>query len=187
MMYTVSTFFNMKFSRFRLQKQMISYWTKKAAISDFLMMCLASSEFSLSNRISLRDRLTFFQCDGTRPPGPPPRLKASTQSVLKLQLDLITEEVHTLWVQSYSISLLGIVRIHKYSTEMWKPLWLVKTHNALCCCCELLTAWAGPQQQAALRSRQRGGILDISPWWQPCYYSLFVLCASPQCGSPVAT
>lgn len=79
---------------------------------------------------------------------------------------------HTLWVQSYSISLLGIVRIHKCSTETWKPLWLVKTHNALCCFCELLTAWAGPQQQAALRSRQRGRILDISPWWQPCYYSL---------------
>ena len=27
--------------------------------------------------------------------------------------------------------------------------------------------------ELALRSRQRGGILDISPWWQPRYYARF--------------
>lgn len=84
----------------------------------------------------------------------------------------------------------GIVRIHKSWILMGWPFWLEKTHNALCCCCELLTAWAGPQQrQAVLRSLQRGGIFDISPWWQPCYYSGFILYASSLCGpmSPVAT
>lgn len=84
----------------------------------------------------------------------------------------------------------GIVRIQKSSALTGRPFWLERTHNALCCCCELLTAWAGPRQrQAALRSRQRGGIFDISPWWQPCYYSRFILYASSLCGpmSPVAT
>lgn len=78
----------------------------------------------------------------------------------------------------------GIVRIQKCSARTGRPFWLERTHNALHCCCELLTAWAGPQQwRAALRSRQQGGILDISPWWQPCYYSRFVLYASSLCGS----
>ena len=84
----------------------------------------------------------------------------------------------------------GIVRIQKCSALTGRPFWLERTHNALYCCCELLTAWAGPLQwRAALRSRQRGGIFDISPWWQPCYYSRFVLYASSLCGptSPVAT
>lgn len=84
----------------------------------------------------------------------------------------------------------GIVRIQKCSAVTGRPLWLERTHNALCCWCELLTAWAGPRQQrTALRSRQRGGIFDISPWWQPCCYSRFVLYASSLCGptSPLAT
>lgn len=38
--------------------------------------------------------------------------------------------------------------------------------------------------ELALRSRQRGGILDISPWWQPRYYARFSYCMHPLCADP---
>lgn len=69
----------------------------------------------------------------------------------------------------------GIVSIQKCSAVLGRPLWLETTHNALCCCCELLTAWAGlrRRRRTVLRSRQRGGMFDISQWWQTCYYAPF--------------
>lgn len=160
---------------------MFFYCTKKAAtLRIFLMMHFASSTFSLSNRIPLRDRLTFSPTCWS----PPTRSSTQAESERSKCFKIAAWPhhrggAHTLWVQSCCTSPLGIVRIHKRSAETWRPLWLLKTHNALCCCCELLTAWAGPRQQrAAPRSRQRGGILDISPWWQPCYYSVCAACIS---------
>lgn len=41
----------------------------------------------------------------------------------------------------------GILSIQKYSSLTGMPFWFQKAHNALCCCCELLTAWARPREQ----------------------------------------
>lgn len=143
-----------------------------------------------SNQIAFCDRLTFFQNDEACPPGPSTQAKSERSKCFKIAVwPQHRGGPHTPSLILLHISV-GIVRIQKCSALTGRPFWLEKTHNALYCCCELLTAWAGPHQwRAALRSRQRGGIFDISPWWQPCYYSRFVLYASSLCGptSPVAT
>lgn len=50
----------------------------------------------------------------------------------------------------------GIVRIQKCLAVTGRPLWLERTHNALCCWCELLTAWAGPRQQRTAQESAAG-------------------------------
>lgn len=135
-----------------------------------------------SSQIAFCCRLTFSQNDEARPPEPSTQAKSKCSKFFKIAFwPQHWGGPHTpSWILLHIT--VGIVRIQKIRALTGRPLWLEKTHNALCCCCELLTAWAGPRQrQAALRSRQRGGIFDISPWWQPCYYSCFILYASSLC------
>lgn len=47
----------------------------------------------------------------------------------------------------------GIVRIQKRSARTGRPFWLERTHNALHCCCELLTAWASGELRWGVGSR----------------------------------
>lgn len=191
-----STFLQLWFLRvLALERESCSSWIMSDADLGFgnnmREYVIVPYEFSVKfNHFSFSDRLTFSENDEACPPGSPTQTTNDHSKLFKFSV----------WPQqrggplTTSLILLhisfGIVRIQKRTALTGRPYWLDKTHNALCCCHELLTAWAGPQQrQAALRSRQRGGIFDISPWWRLCYYSDFVHYASFQRGptTPVAS
>lgn len=76
----------------KLWLKLLSVW---GIICEKICDCSPWVQSKRSNQIAFCDRLTFSQNGDARPPGPPPWLKVSAQSVLKLQFDPSIEEVHT--------------------------------------------------------------------------------------------
>lgn len=130
--------------------------------------------------------------DEACPPRPSAQAKSErSKCFLKLQFDPSIEEVHTLPSRILLHISVGIVRIQKCWALTGRPYWLEQTHNALYCCCELLTAWAGSQQWRACAEESAAGrnTWHFSVMTASLLRSFFVLYASSLCGptSPAAT
>ena len=125
--------------------------------------------------------------DEACPPRPSAQAKSEhSKCFLKLQFDPSIEEVHTLPSRILLHIFVGIVRIQKCSALTGRPYWLEQTHNALYCCCELLTAWAGSQQWRACAEESAAGrntwhfSVMTASLLRSFSYCMHPLCADPR-------
>lgn len=150
------------------------------------MMHFAASVFSLSNRIPLRDRLTFSPTRWSPPTSSSTQAESERSKCFKIAAwPHHRGGARTLRAQSYCISPLGIVRIHKLKREGPSDYWKPTMPSVVA-----VNFWLrGPGLDS---SGLRWGVGSGAEYLtflrdDSLVTTLFVLRASPPCGSPVAT